>query len=163
MNFPKYIPFLFLICISVLYGCEKEEKPYVPVQLCADLSRNMDTINQYIHGTWDWIEEKRYNRIKGEYEYFTPKDYGYNLTRIFSGDTLKFFNNTTLDSVYQFKIQKEFEITNFPSDTLSVIAYYSFHTGLSRGYVPIIICKTQLLMLHDINSDVIGRRLWVKR
>lgn len=158
----KYLSFLILIATISFYGCEEKEKPYIPVQLCSDMTNNIDSINKYIHGTWKWVEEKRYNRITREYEYATPKDYGYNLTQIFSGDTLKFFKNTTPDSVYQFKIQRELEISNIPTDSTTVVAYYSFYTMQSRGYVAIMICKNQLLMLHDTYRDGIGRTLWMR-
>lgn len=52
----------------------------------------MDTILKYIRGTWNWVEEKRFNRITQEYEYFTPIDFGTWFLN-FSGDTAKFFKN----------------------------------------------------------------------
>src|SRR5258705_2751802 len=68
----KYLSVLILITIGFLYGCGKEEKPYVPIQRCPDLTRNMDSISKYIHGTWEWVEEKRYERNKNDYVYYTP-------------------------------------------------------------------------------------------
>jgi hypothetical protein len=55
-------PILASTIIFFVCGCEKEEKPYVPVQLCPEITNNMDTILKYIPGTWSWVEEKRFNR-----------------------------------------------------------------------------------------------------
>jgi hypothetical protein len=156
-------PILASTIIFFVCGCEKEEKPYVPVQLCPEITNNMDTILKYIPGTWSWVEEKRFNRITREYEYFTPKDFGTWFLN-FSGDTAKFFKNETIDSVYRFKIQRLFEIPGYlPTDSLPVLAYYSFHTGMRRSYVPIMICDTQLLMQLDIFSDIAGNRIWIRK
>ena len=152
------------IALIFIYGCEKDEKPYVPVERCPDLTRNMDTINKYIHGTWQWLEEKRYDRYKNEYVYFTPKTPGwYNLSISLSGDTIRFFKNNIPDSVYRFKIQRELEITNYPTDSLPVIAYYSFYNGVIRNYVPIMMCKKQMLLQYQFDSDIAGEDVYQRR
>lgn len=49
--------FSLAIIICITFSCckkEENEKPYVPIQLCADISSDMDTINKYIHGTGSW-------------------------------------------------------------------------------------------------------------
>jgi len=153
------------IALLFIYGCEKEEKPYVPVVKCQELTQNMDTINRYIHGEWEWLEEKRYDRYQNKYLYFTPNSPGWYRRSIkLSGDTIRFYKNNVLyDSVYQFKIQREFEITNFPSDSLPVLAYYSLYRGVIYYYVPIMICKDQLLMQGQFDSDINGEEIWKRK
>ena len=158
----KCLSFLILICVIFFCGCDKEE-PYVPIKKCPDLTRNMDTINKYIQGTWKWVENNKYNRLKNEYEYSTPKTRGYNITLILSGDTARFYKNENIDSTYQFRIQRELEITGIATDSLPVLVYYSFYTGLRRSYVPILICKYQLLMHYGGFNDLLDESIWEKK
>ena len=150
------------IAILFIYGCEKEEKPYVPVVRCTSLTRDIDTINTFIHGTWEFLEELRCSW--DGCQYLTPKSPGMNrITLKLSNDTARFFKNSMPDSVYKFRIQREFEISNYPPDSLPVIVYYSFYTGLRRTYVPIMICENQLLMQHQFVSSIVGESIWVRK
>lgn len=144
------------------YGCGKEKKPYVPVVRCPDLTRNIDTINRYIQGTWEFLEELRCSW--DGCQYLTPSSPGmYRTTLKLSSDTARFFKNNTPDSVYKFRIQREFEISNYAPDSLPVIVYYSFYTGIRRTYVPIMICKDQLLMQHQLVSSFVGESIWARK
>ena len=155
---------LILIFLIIFCGCEKENKAYVPIERCSDLTRNMDTINKYIQGTWEWIEEKRYDRYQNGYIYFTPKTPGWTERKMkLFLDTAIISIPNTQDSTFRFKIQWFFEITGFPSDSLPVIAYYSFYTGLRKNAIPIMICKNQLLLQHQFVSSNFGEDIWVRK
>ena len=157
MKYPIIVP---LICLC-FYCCKKENQPYKPLERCPDLTNNMDTISKYIDGNWIWLEEKRWDRVKGEYEYLTPQTEGYTLQLVLSGDTARFYKNNDADSVYKFKILRESDIETWqPDDTLPVIAFFGFSTGVRQSYVPIKICKDQLLMQHQFVSSIVGERIW---
>jgi hypothetical protein len=160
----KYLPLLILNCVISFYGCDKEEKPYVPIQRCPDFTRNMDTINKYIHGTWDWKEEMRYDRNQNGFIYFTPKTPGWTtrIMRLFA-DTAVISIPNTPDSVFRFKIQWQFEITGFPTDSLPMLAYYSFYTGIRKNAIPIMICKNQLLMQNQFVTSNFGEDIWLRK
>ena len=159
----KNLSLLILICIIFLPACKKEVKPYTPIERCADLTNNLDSINKYIQGTWERMEEVRLERLTGLL-YSHPNTPGWrNYIYKFSGDTVTMYNNGIQDSVYRFKIQRELEITNFPMDSSVVMVYYSFFTGLRRRYIPIVICKTQLIFLNNLSSDVVGDWLCLRR
>jgi hypothetical protein len=149
----KHLSILILISIIFLYGCEKKEEPYVPIQRCPDLTRNMDTINKYIHGTWEWKEEKIYDRYKNEYE---------RTMRLFADTAIISIPNIP-DSVFRFRIQWQFEITGFPTDSLPMLVYYSFYTGIRQNAVPIKICKNQLLLQRQLVSSIQGEALWIRK
>lgn len=160
----KQLLFLLLI-FFIVASCKKQEtdKPYVPVTRCADMTRNMDTITKYIQGNWEWVEEYRVTRYNGE-EYITPATPGFeHITLRLFGDTARFVVNNKPDSVYKFMIQRLSDFTNYPADSLPVIAYYSFYTGLRRSQVPIMVCKNQILMQHQFVNSIVGERLWVRR
>ncbi len=154
-----------LLNLFALSACKKEnvKGPYVPIARCVDLTSNMDTINLYIQGSWEWVEEYRVTRYNGE-EYITPNSpNSYHLNLKLFGDTARFFVNNRPDSVYRFRIQRELEITNYPTDSLPVLVYYSFFTGQRKSYVPLVICINQLLMQHQYVSSIVGERLWVRK
>lgn len=156
---------LFIFVLFIFGSCNKSKigKPYTPITRCFDITRNLDTINLYIMGNWEWVEEYRVSRYNGE-EYFTPNSpNSYHLDLKLSGDTANFFINNKPDSVYRFRIQREFEITNYPTDSMPIIVFYSFFTSQRRSYVPIMICKTQLLMQHQYVSSIVGERLWIRK
>jgi hypothetical protein len=146
----------------LLAGCEKEEKPYVPVVRCSNFTRNIDTINMYINGTWEFLEELRCGR--NGCEYLTPESPRmYKISLKLSGDTARFYVNNQPDSIYQYRIQWLYEFTNYPGDTLPVLVYYSFYTGLRKSQVPIMICSNQILMQHQFVSSYVGERLWMRK
>lgn len=153
---------LFSITILlILSSCGKENRPYIPITRCQNLTRNMDTISKYIHGTWKWQEEKRFNRHTGQFDYYPSKIWR-SLSLRLSGDTAIYFENEIQDSLYQFRLQREFEITNQAQDSLPVLVFYSFTTGTRRTYVPILLCKDQLIMQYQYLSDLIGELLWFR-
>jgi hypothetical protein len=159
----NFISFLLLF-ISFFASCKKSkiDKPYVPITRCADMTRNVDTINMFIQGNWEWVEEYRVTRA-GE-EYITPDSPGaFHLHLKLYGDTAKFFLNNILDSIYRFRVQRLSDFTNYPNDSLPVIVYYSFYTALRVSQVPIMICKNQLLMQHQYVNSFVGERLWIKK
>ncbi len=159
-------PIFLLIVITISFiACKKEKQdgPYVPIVRCTDLSRNMDTINHYIKGNWEWAEEYRVTRLRGA-EYITPNTPGFDRISLkFSGDTARFFVNGLPDSVYRFRIQRMLEITNYPTDSLPVLVYYSFYTSLRKSHVPVMICKNQLLMQHQYVSSFVGENIWERK
>lgn len=163
MHLLKNLLIVSLITLLVFSSCKKDKGEYVPYARCVGLTRNIDTISKYIHGNWEWVEEYRVTRYEGGH-YITPDSpNSYHLTLKLSADTARFFVNNRPDSIYRFKIQRELEITNYPTDSLPVIVYYSFNTGQRKSYVQIMICRDQLLMQHQYVSSIAGERLWLKR
>ena len=155
-------PLLLVLLTSMFFShCKKEEdKPYVPIQLCSDIGVDMDTINKYIQGTWKWAEHKLFASQTGEYIYMTPKTEGYNITLKISGDTAKFYRNSSADSTYRFQILKESDITGWPDDSQPVIAYYSFITGLRESYFRVKICQNYFVAEQSYRSDIVGDVIW---
>lgn len=80
-----------------------------------------------------------------------------------SGDTAKLHFENQPDSIYRFRIQREYEITNYVTDSLPVLAFYGLIDNLRRSYVPIMICPNQLLTQHQYVSSFFGESLWVKK
>lgn len=126
------------------------------------MTRNMDTINMYIQGNWEWVEEYRVTRTFAGY--VTPNTPGENhLTLKLKGDSLQFFINNNPDSIYRYRIQLLSDLTNYPDDSLPIINYFSFNTGMGGGRIPIMICKNQLLMQTQYTTSSGGEKLWLRK
>jgi hypothetical protein len=157
---------IFTLVISIVSCCKKNEpEQYQPIQVPCPLTKNLDTIKLYIQGTWQWLEEKRYNRGLQKTEYLTPQNQGYTLALKLSNDTARYFINNRPDSVYTFKIQRLTEIsgTNFPEDNDPVLVLYRLHDGLRNSHVPLKICSNYLLLQHQYVSSIVGERIWKKQ
>ena len=161
----KYL--LFITLLLSIFCCCKKNKPeeYQPVQIPCQLTKNLDTAKLYIQGTWQWLEEKRYNRGLQKTEYLTPQNQGYTLIMKLNNDTARFFKNNRPDSVYTYKVIRLTEIsgTNFPEDQDPVLAFYNIHNGLRSSYVPLKICSNYLLLQHQYVSSIVGERIWKKQ
>ncbi len=158
----KYFFPLLLIC-TLLCCCKKEDQPYRPIQLCTGITRNIDSINEYIHGTWEWREKKIFSRELGGYYYLTPQTQGYSISLKLSNDTAKFYVNNQPDSVYRFLILREKDLTTMPEDSLPIIVYYSFYTGLIQSYFRVRICSTFLVTEESYRGDIAGDDIWEKK
>jgi bisphosphoglycerate-independent phosphoglycerate mutase (AlkP superfamily) len=153
-----------ILCFLIIAFSQcKKDKPYVPVKICNDLTANIDTVLMLIHGKWNWLQEKRYNRVKQQYEYLTPKTEEYTLVVEIKGDTAKYYKNGKLDEIYKFKILKESDITNISTDTHAVFAFYNFLSGLIHNYVPIKICSSYLVLDFEATSTAGGEEIWKRR
>jgi len=158
-------PFLLVwLTTIIICSCKKNATSYIPIEICTDLSENRDTIRQYLIGIWEWVEEKRINQITGETDYLTPKTQGYTWKLGLTADSLAtFFVNNFPDSTFRFRILQEYEITNYPQDTIPVLAFYSVYSGARKQYVPIEICESYLVLNHQLVSSVVGQRVWKRR
>ena len=155
---------LILLATFIFTSCKKPEidKPYVPVTRCADMTENMDTINLFIRGNWEWVES--YSITRTFQGYVTPNTPGKNHHSLkLHGDTLQFFENIIPDSIYAFRIQRLSDFTNYPDDSLPVITYRSRYTGMGGGIIPIKICKDQLLIHSEGVSSIDVESLWIRK
>lgn len=159
--------FFIIMLFQTLFSCSKNEHPveeYTPVQISCTLTKDFDSCKLLIDGDWDWLEEKRFNRVKGVYEYFTPQNQGYTSSVSFKNDTAYTFKNGVLEVVRTYKIVRLTEIsgTNFPEDNDPVIVFYNLSDGLRNSHVPIKICKDyvvfQIQFVRSIGEDKIWKR-----
>jgi hypothetical protein len=155
---------LILFSLFILCSCNKPktDEPYVPVARCPDMTRNMDTINLFIHGDWEWVESYKITR---EFQgYVTPNTQGENRRNLkLRGDSLQFFINNSPDSIYRFHIRLLSDLTGYPDDSLPIIDYVSRYTGMGGGIIPLKICKNQLLMQTQYTTSSGGESLWIRK
>ncbi|HOH96634.1 MAG TPA: hypothetical protein PK638_05575 [Candidatus Enterocola sp.] len=116
-------------------------------------------------GNWVWLEEKRFNRVKGVYEYLTPQNQGYTSSISFKNDTAYIFKSGVPESVYTYEVVRLSEIsgTNFPEDNDPVLVFYNLSDGLRNSHVPIKICKDFLLLQHQYVTSIGGESIWKRQ
>ena len=154
---------ILITLIFLTFSCKKKpDEEYIPVHIPCTLSKNLDTARLYILGTWQWLEEKRYNRSLQKTVYLTPQNQGYTLTMSIANDTLRFYKNNKPDSVYTYKILLQHDITgtDYPEDGEPALVFYRLHDGLRSNYVPLKICNNYLLLQHQYVSSIVGERTW---
>jgi len=142
----------------------KKETEYIPFVITCNLSSDLDTIKQSFNGTWEFVQEKRVERIQEGFYYLTPQSQGYNLRMQIIYDTVKYFRNTTQDSVYRYKILKQADITgtNNPDDNEPVLVFYNTYNGLRNSYVPIKSCGNYLILQFQAVTSIVGEQIWKK-
>ncbi len=91
---------LFSAILFSLISCKK----YKPFEIDCTLSRDSSLASKYIKGTWEWIEDKSFSQIRGEFIFETPRNRGYVLRMIVSDSTLSWYVNAEKTD-YKYKIQ----------------------------------------------------------
>lgn len=156
---------LITLFLSVFSCKKKPTEEYTPVHIPYTLSKNLDTARLYIQGTWQWLEEKRYNRGLQKTVYLTPQNQGYTLTMRISNDTLRFYKNNRPDSVYTYKILLQHDITgtDYPEDGEPALVFYRLYDGLRSNYVPLSICSDFLQLQYQYVTSIGGQETWKKQ
>lgn len=169
----KNITGLVFLCLILLFNscmnndikdpC-KLENVDTPFVVPCKLSKDIDTVKIYIHGSWTWLQEARAVRELQTTKYFTPKTEKYSLELKFHGDTATYYRCDKVDAIYKFAIVKLKEIsgTNFPEDEDPVLIYYDLNTGLRQTHVPIVICNGYCILQYEYVSSFVGPFTWKK-
>lgn len=153
---------LILFLLSI-YSCKKDSNiPYQPVQVCSDLSNNIDSINKYIHGKWNWAEDKYLDRSSSNMVYITPKTTGYIRTMNITDSTITFYKNYFIQDKYKYKVAKGSDIPYFGSGNEVYLEFRDFKTGNYYGFVPISICSEYLVFYSMGDPAIIGTYKLIK-
>ena len=147
---------LIITLIVTIFSCHKHpDLPYRPVQVCTDISSNVDSVNKYIHGRWNWLEEKRWVRTTFSFEYITPQTTGYIQNIKIVDSTIILYRNYFIEDKRNFKVVKESDL--YPGGDNS--AYFVFldpKTNLVTNEVPITACSEFLIFHFEVISDFSG-------
>jgi hypothetical protein len=153
MKFSIKLLFILLCCSLLIISCKKD-KLYQPVQLCAELSNNADSVHKYLKGEWNWVEDRYMNPWTGEMHYQYPKIAGYRQIAKISLDTITIsrFNEPPFAGTYV--IGKESDITNMPEDKACVLIMFPFSSPGNRLYYRILICKEYMVFDMSYRGDI---------
>jgi hypothetical protein len=160
-------PLLIGLLISIAFPyCKKENKPYEPVKVCAEISNKKEAIDQYLQGSWRWLEDKRYSR-SGEVSYEAPATAGIqesvsiNASQIVFTRTKLFFEKET--TTFNYKIVQEGDLTTFPSDEAWVMAIYDPVNGNRLNWWRIYICQRNLIMSNAYRGELYPDRTYQRQ
>jgi hypothetical protein len=162
----RSLPLFFLVECSLVFfsNCKKENKPYEPVKVCAEISNKKEAIDQYLQGTWKWIENKSYS--SGEVSYDTPSTLGYQEKLAINADQITFtqtFPSGTGIATFNYKIVQEGELTTFLSDTALVLATYDPVNGINLTWWRIYICQRNLIMSISYRGDGLPEAIYQRQ
>ena len=148
-----------------LISCTKNDQEYIPVKITCTLTKDIDTAQKLINGTWDWLEEERFDQRQQKFVFLTPTSQGYSLKMIFQNDTVTFFKNNQMQIAYTYSIVplKVISGTSYPEDEDPVIVFYNIPTGIRDTHVPFKICTNFLLMQYQFVRSVDGQQIWKKQ
>jgi hypothetical protein len=149
----KAFQLIFLLFAIILFSQCHKTKPYVPVQLCPDLTENINSVEMFIYKKWEWTESRQIDR-SGTTIYSYPKVEGYSLQLKLTSDTAIFYKNNFPDVSYKFRVCLEKEITNDSSDDKTVIVMYDLTSGSYHHYYRIQACENFLVLLQSYRSDI---------
>lgn len=154
---------ILITVLSIFFSCKKSS-PYEPFVIPCTLTQDSSLAKQYIKGTWEWVEEKRASRTQADYIYLTPKTEGYTQKMIISDSILKFYRNNELieTKIVKIKLFGEITGTNFPEDSLTVLAIYRISDGVRESFAPIKICNSFLVQQFQFVSSLSGEKIWKK-
>ena len=142
--------------IAIFFSCHKHpDLPYQPAQVCSGISSNVDSVNKYIHGRWNYVEEKRWDRSTFSFQYITPQTKGYIENITIADSTITFYKNFIRIGTYKFKVVKESDLFTIAGDD-AFFVFLDPKTNYITNVVPISACSQFLVFHFEAISDFTG-------
>ncbi len=164
-----------LINLLLISSCNESSKPSpcilenveTPFRVPCMLTRNIDTVEMNIQGTWTWLQQEEVQRGKPT-KYLTPKTEGYSLELKLENDTATYYTCNKAGVQRRFDIIKWKDAPGsgtdgFPEGELPVLIFYDLKTGLRVTDVPIRICSQYLIMDYQFVRSIGGPDTWKKK
>jgi len=149
-----------IIFLFLFISCKKDEIQY-------DVSCNAPTSDitiskSLIVGNWVWISELYRDQMSGQYILKTPQTEGYTRHLTVSKDILQFYKNNAFEQKYRFEFVVESSITNYPDDSLNVLVFKDYNTGIRANHTHFKICNDTLTLNFQVLSSFKGIEKWAK-
>lgn len=154
--------FIFLTAIFlVLFASCKKDKDITYNIPCSNPTNDATISSSLIIGRWKWVSE--YFCTRGFPCVFkTPVTEGYTMDLIFDNNSLKAYKNGLETEKYQYGFAPEKTYTLYPLDTITVLEFKNFQTGVHSGYVHFKVCNDTLTLNYQVWSDTHGQEKWAK-
>ncbi|TAE07470.1 MAG: hypothetical protein EAY72_14070 [Bacteroidetes bacterium] len=152
----KYI----IIFIFLFSACKKNQISYdVP---CDRPTNDITISRSIIIGTWEWVSELRQGRATG-LTLITPQTEGYTRQLHVDTEKLEFFRNDTMVEKYRYDFVVMSSLTNFYGDSVNVLTFLQFDTGLRQNRTYFKICNDTLELHYQMYSSIGGLEKWKKK
>lgn len=149
-----------IIFLFLFISCKKGEIQY-------DVSCNAPTSditisNSLIVGDWIWVSELYRDQMTGQYILKTPQTEGYTRQLAASKNILEFYKNKAFEQKYRFEFVIESSITNYPDDSLNVLVFKDYNSGIRTNHTHFMICNDTLTLNFQVLSSFKGIEKWAK-
>lgn len=151
----------YLIIVLFLFiSCKKDEIQYdVP---CNKPTREITISKSLIVGNWVWVSELYRDQMSGQYILKTPQTEGYTRYLTVFKDILGFYKNNAFEQKYRFEFVVESSITNYPDDSLNVLVFKDYNSGIRTNHTHFKICNDTLTLNFQVLSSFKGIEKWAK-
>lgn len=153
----------FLLLVVAAWSCTKEEKPYVPLKVCSDISNKKQAIDSYLQGSWKWLEDKSYE-YGGCVIYNTPKTAGFLEVVTINSNQIEFMRHGKggiETTIFDYTIRREGESTFMPSDSLWTLTIFD-QNQKPLNYWRVYICSTHLILQNAFRGEYYPDRTYKK-
>jgi len=124
---------------------------------CSAKTNDIEDVRQLIGGTYNWV----YSRVwyMGSLPFIeTPASTGKNYKYVFSNSgTVDYYENNTLNSSDNYVIDYEFKVSNYPSDSATMVIIKDKQTGQRKEYFRAWLCNDSARFFNPYSSFDIQR------
>lgn len=149
-----------IILFFLFFSCKKEALQYnVPCNLP---TYNIDASKALVIGKWEWASELYRVPFTTQYILKTPQSEGYTRQLTAYRDVLEFYKNNTFEQKFLYDFVVESSITNYPDDSLGVLVFKDYNSGIRTNYTHFKICNDTLILNFQVRSETKGIDKWAK-
>jgi hypothetical protein len=145
---------LFFLIISPLFACKKgNQKMNDSIMIACDKkTKNIDSVRSLIPGEYNWAYSTI--RSRGVESYIeTPQTVNESRKYIFDKEgNVNYYINNKAEAAYDYEIDYEFKITNYLSDSSTVIILNDKQTNYLVEFYRIRICNDSTILTNPYNS-----------
>jgi hypothetical protein len=149
-----------IISIFLFLACKKEKEVTVSVP-CNKPTNDIALSRLLILGKWEWVSELTASRVTG-FKLKTPQTEGYTEQLKVYSDKLEFYKDNVFRSRYKYDFVIESTLTKFDGDSVNVLVFKNYDTGIREGHTYFRICKDSLALHYQRSSSLGGLVKWKK-
>jgi hypothetical protein len=145
---------LFVLTIPSLFACKKDnQKGHDSIVVPCNLkTENIDSVRLLIPAVYNWAYSTIIARGVESYNE-TPRTVHQSRKYIFDKNgTVSYYVNSKQEALYKYEVDYEFKITNYPSDSSTVIIFSDKQTGYRVGFYRVKICNDSAVLTNPFNS-----------
>lgn len=153
VHFLRFASFSILIQLSLLSCKKNSQKNNDPIVVyCNKKTKNIDSVRILIQGFYNW----KYSTVisRGVESYIeTPQTIGQTQKYIFcKNSSASYYVNNKLNAEYNYEIDYEFKITNYLSDSSTIVILKDKKTGYVIDFYRVEICNDSAVLYNPYNS-----------
>jgi len=139
--------FIFIMLSIILSDCKKDSIPRIS---CSSKSNSIEIVRKLLQGSYYWA----YTIVTYQGGSFieTPSNTGKNYKYVFVNGKVYYYENSVLISTDVYKIDYEFKVTTFPSDSATIVIITDGQNGQRKDFFRPYLCNDSALFYNPHNS-----------